>query len=70
MADLSDNSKIEDEFEQNKLTEVCIIEFIVRIHPLSWSSQSNLRLRSAMKLKSTNAPLESPYLADFGIDVN
>ena len=43
----------QNEFEQNMLSEVCILEFIVRIHPLSWSCQSNLHFRSAMKT-STN----------------
>ena len=33
-ANLTDNYKIGDEFEQNKLSEVCIAEFIVQIHPL------------------------------------
>ena len=37
------------------------------IHPLSWSCQSNLPLRSAMK--NTNTPLDGAYLVDFGIDI-
>ena len=37
------------------------------IYPLSWSCQSNLHLRSAMK--NTNTPLDGAYLADFGIDI-
>ena len=56
-----------DEFEQNKLSEVCIGEFIVQIHPLSWSCQSNLHLRSTMK--TPNTPLDGAYLADFSIDI-
>ena len=32
---LTNDSKIGDEFEQNKLSEVCIVEFIAKIHPLS-----------------------------------
>ena len=34
-ANLTDNSKIGDEFKQNRLSEVCIVQFIARIHPLS-----------------------------------
>ena len=64
---MTNNSKIQDEFEQNKLSEVCIVELIVRIHALSWSCQSNLHLRSAMK--NINTTLDGAYLADFGIDV-
>ena len=56
-----------DEFEHNKLLEVGIIEFIVRIHPPSWSCQSNLHLSSSMKI--TNTPLDGAYLADIGIDI-
>ena len=62
---MTDNSKIGDEFEQNKLSEVCIADFIVRIHPLSWNCQSNLHLRSAMKTPT----LDGVYLADFIIDI-
>ena len=39
-----------------------------KTHPLSWSWQSNLHLRSAVK--NTNTPLDGAYLADFGIDNN
>ena len=38
-----------------------------RIHPLSWSYQSNLNLRSA--IKNINKPLDGAYLADFGVDI-
>ena len=37
------------------------------IHPLSWSCQSNLHLRSA--IKNISQPLDGTYLADFGIDI-
>ena len=64
---MTENSKIGDEFEQNKLSELCVVEIIVRIHPLSWSCQSNLHLRSA--IKNISQPLDGTYLADFGIDI-
>ena len=47
------NSKIGDEFEQNKLSEVCTVEFI--------SSQ--------ICHENINKPLDGAYLADFGIDI-
>ena len=38
----------------------------VQIHTLSWSCQSNLHLRPAMK--NINTPLDGAYIAEFGID--
>ena len=63
---MTDNSKIVVEFGQNKLSEVCNVQFIAQIHPLSWSCHSNLHLISAMKT-STNHYLDA--LTDFGIDI-
>ena len=43
------------------------LNIVDTIHPLFWSCQSNLHLRSAMK--NTNTPLDGAYLVDFGIEV-
>ena len=67
-ANLTDNSKIGDEFEQNKMSAVCIVNLWTQIHPLSWSCQSNLHLRSDHE--NIKKPLDGAYLADFGIDIN
>ena len=59
---LTDNSKIGDEFEQNKLSEVCIwtkqIQFILSFGVVIQICRENI-----------NKPLDSAYLADFGIDI-
>ena len=52
-AHLTDNSKIGDEFEQWIRQYILLTTYFVWIYPLSWSCQSNLHLRSAMKT-STN----------------
>ena len=64
---MTDNSKIEDEFEQNKLSKVCIVEFIVRIHPLFWNF--SVKFGSHICHENINKPLDGAYLADFGIDI-
>ena len=55
-----------DEFEQNKLPEVCIVEFVVRIHPhfgvVSQICISDLH-------ENINKPLDGADLTYFGIDL-
>ena len=67
-ANLTDNSKIRDEFEQNKLSEVNIVKFIVRIS--SPILELSVKLVSQICQENTNKPLDGAYLADFGIDIN
>ena len=67
-ANLTDNSKIGDEFEQVVSCQNYVFEQMNIIHLLSWSCQWILHLRSAMK--NTNTPLDGAYLADFGIDIS
>ena len=64
---MTDNSKIGDEFEQNKLSEVCIIEFIVQ----NSSPILELSVKFAIQIchENTSTPLDGAYLADFVIDI-
>ena len=45
--------------KHNKLSEVCIIEFIVQIHAQSWQ----------IFHENINKSLDGAYLADFAIDI-
>ena len=64
---LTDNSKIVDEFEENKLSEVCIwIKWIQFIPILELS----VKFASQICHENTNTPLDGTYLADFGIDIS
>ena len=67
-ANLTDNSKIGDEFEQNKLSEVCVGEFIVWIHPQIL--ELSVKFASQICHENVNKPLDGAYLADFGIDIS
>ena len=67
-ANLTDNSKIGDEFEQNKHSEVCIVNFWTRIHPLSILELS-VKCVSQICHENINKPLDGAYLADYGIDI-
>ena len=63
---MTDNSKIGDEFEQNKLSEVCsvnpLFEFIPYLGVVSQIFISDL----PCKHQQTT---DGAYLADFGIDI-
>ena len=64
---MTDNSKIGDEFEQNKLLKVCIanslFEFIPPILELS------IKFASQICHENINKSLDGAYLAVFGIDI-
>ena len=47
---MTDNSKIGDEFEHNKLSEVCsYIHYFVRVHSLELSLVSQIGIQTALK---------------------
>ena len=59
---LTDNSKIGEEFEQNKLSEVCIVNSFFEFIPY-------LKFASQICHKNIKKLLNGAYLADFGIDI-
>ena len=56
---MTDNSKIGGEFEQNKLSEVCTIDYLGVVSQICQICHENI-----------NKPLDGAYLADFGIDIS
>ena len=65
-ANLTDNSKIGDEFEQNKLSEVYIQTKLIQFIPYLGLS---VKFVSQICHENTNTPLDGAYLANFGIDI-
>ena len=55
-----------DEFEQNKLSEVCIWTNLYNSFPIL---DLSVKFASQICHENTNTPPDGAYLADFGIDI-
>ena len=65
-ANLTDNSKIGDEFGKNKLSEV-FEQNEYNSYPIL---ELSVKFASQIRHENTNTPLDGAYLADFGIDIS